>query len=51
MPVSVAAVFLGVHQRLLYEQLRPGGDLEHLAVRVGRRVLVKTSRLLELVDQ
>jgi hypothetical protein len=40
---------LPVSERSLRRALEPGGDLQHLAVRVGRRVFVKTSALAELV--
>jgi hypothetical protein len=36
-------------ERSLRRALEPGGDLEHLAVRVGRRVFVKRAELLRLV--
>jgi hypothetical protein len=45
--VPAVAAFLGISERSLRQQLEPGGDLEHLAYRAGRRVLVKTTRLLE----
>ena len=48
--VAAAAHWLGVSERNLRRAVEPGGDLEHLAVRVGRRVLIKTSALLALVD-
>jgi len=49
--VADAAMFLGVGERTLRRALEPGGDLGHLAVRVGaRRVLVKTAALLALVE-
>ena len=48
--VAVAAEWLGVSERHLRRALEPGGDLEHLAVRIGHRVLVKTAALLALVE-
>jgi hypothetical protein len=43
--VREAAGQIGVSERAMYDALAPGGDLEHLAVRVGRRVVVKTAGL------
>jgi excisionase family DNA binding protein len=47
--VADAASYLGVSERSLRRAVESGGDLEHLAIRVGHRVLIKTSALLALV--
>jgi hypothetical protein len=44
--VAETADWLGVPQRSLRDQLAPGGDLEHLSVRVGRRIYVRSAPLL-----
>lgn len=49
MTVPDAAAWLNLSERCVYEALSPGGDLEHLALRVGRRVLVKTAALLAVL--
>lgn len=48
--VATAAAWLGISERSLRRAVEPGGELEQLAVRVGRRVLIKTSALLALVE-
>lgn len=47
--VPEAAAFLGISERSMRRALEPGGDLEHLALRVGGRVLVKVTPLLAVV--
>jgi hypothetical protein len=44
--VAEAAAWCGIPERSFRAQLAPGGDLEHVGVRVGRRVFVRTSALL-----
>ena len=44
--VAEAAGWCRIPERSFRDQLAPGGDLEHLAVRVGRRVYVRSSALL-----
>lgn len=48
--VPEAAALLGISDRTLYNEAQTGGSLEHLVVRVGSRVLVKTSELARLLD-
>jgi hypothetical protein len=40
---------LPLAERSLRRALEPGGDLEHLALRVGRRVFIRVGPLLELL--
>lgn len=47
--VPEAAAFIGISERSMRRALMPGGDLEHLSLRVGHRQLVKTTALLALV--
>ena len=49
--VAPSARFIGISERQMRRALAPGGDLEDLAIRVGKRVLVKTAALLALVEQ
>src|SRR4051812_1486678 len=46
---ATTATILNVSERSLRAQLVPGGDLEGLVIRVGRRVLIKTSALMALL--
>ncbi len=47
---AAAARFLGVSERAFRAATAPGSELEHLVIRIGRRVVVKTAPLLALVD-
>jgi hypothetical protein len=49
--VPDAAAWIGVSERSLRRAVEPGRELEHLAVRVGSRVLIKTDALLALVGR
>jgi hypothetical protein len=49
LPVNQAAAFLGISERSLRRSIQPGAELAYLAIRIGRRVLVRTSALLDLV--
>jgi hypothetical protein len=44
--VAEAAAWAGIPERSFRDQLAPGGDLQHMAVRVGRRVYVRSASLL-----
>jgi hypothetical protein len=47
--VATAAEWTGIPERSFRDAL--AGDLEHLAVRVGRRVYIRTSALLAWVGR
>jgi hypothetical protein len=52
-PVLTVAEFLAImplSERSARRALEPGGDLANLAVRVGRRVFVRTASLTELLS-